>query len=201
MRFWLRRSVSKLAPQDTSGRVDVLRQQLQQHTPACDEETVYRARMLELLGSTGDPLSRNHFEPGHFTASGFVLSPDGKSVLLILHKKLERWLQPGGHVDPEDSDLFTAACREIREEVGIEGVSLEQPGVFDVDIHPIPARKAEPDHEHFDVRFLMRAQTTEITRNDETHDAKWTPVDALAQRMTGVDEARVIRKLAKWAAR
>jgi 8-oxo-dGTP pyrophosphatase MutT (NUDIX family) len=157
--------------------------------------------MLELLNSPDDPLSRNHFGPGHFTASGFVLSPDGKSVLLILHKKLERWLQPGGHVDPEDTDLFAAACREIREEVGIQGASLEQPGVFDVDIHPIPARKAEPDHEHFDVRFLLRAQATEITRNDETHDAKWTPLDALAQRMTGLDEARVIRKLAKWAAR
>ncbi len=151
--------------------------------------------MLTLLDSAGDPFSRDHFEPGHFTASGFILSPDGGSVLLILHRKLDRWLQPGGHVDPEDADLFAAACREIHEEVGIGEVEAVDQGVFDLDIHPIPARKTEPAHEHFDVRFLLRAQSIQITRNDETHDAAWTRFDDLADRMIDPDEQRVIRKL------
>ncbi len=179
-------------------RVEQLRVLLKQHTPGCDAEAVHLGRMLRLLDSPGDPLSRDHFDPGHFTASGFVLSPDGQSVLLILHRKLNRWLQPGGHVDPQDADLFAAACREVREEVGLSDIRVEGgiDGVFDVDIHPIPARKAQPAHEHFDVRFLMRARSAQITRNDETRDAKWTPLEALTQRMTDPDEQRVIRKLA-----
>jgi 8-oxo-dGTP pyrophosphatase MutT (NUDIX family) len=178
-----------------SHRTETLLALLTQHAPACDEEVVHRDRMLALLDSPGDPMSREHYDPGHFTASGFVLAPDGQSVLLILHRKLNRWLQPGGHVDPQDADLFAAACREVREEVGIDRADLEWPGIFDVDIHPIPARKAEPAHEHFDVRFLLRAQTTAIDANDESHDAEWVRFDDLAKRMTEPDEARVIRKL------
>jgi 8-oxo-dGTP pyrophosphatase MutT (NUDIX family) len=153
--------------------------------------------MMALLDSPGDPFSRAHYGPGHFTASGFVLSPDGGSVLLVLHRKLSRWLQPGGHIDPADADLFAAACREVAEETGLNHLLAEgdDGGVFDVDIHPIPARKTEPAHEHFDVRFLLRASATDITRNDETHDAEWVPLGALADRMSHPDEARVIRKL------
>ena len=175
----------------------MLRALLNQHAPACDEEAAYLGRMKTLLDSSGDPMSREHYEPGHFTASGFVLSPDGRSVLLVLHRKLERWLQPGGHVDPGDADLFAAACREVGEETGLTGLrcSRNTAAVFDVDIHPIPARKAEPDHAHFDVRFLLRTETTEITRNDETHDAAWVLLAELSQRMTDPCEARVIRKL------
>jgi 8-oxo-dGTP pyrophosphatase MutT (NUDIX family) len=181
-------------------RREELRTLLTQHAPACDEEAVHRDRMLALLDSPGDPMSREHYDPGHFTASGFVLSPDGGSVLLILHRKLNRWLQPGGHVDPGDADLFAAACREILEEVGIAMPQRAlpggiEPGVFDVDIHAIPARKAEPAHEHFDVRFLLRAPTTAIDANDESHDAEWVRFADLTKRMTAPDELRVIQKL------
>ncbi len=176
-------------------RIQTLGALLQSHAPACDEESIYRARMLDLLGSPGDPFSRDHFQPGHFTASGFILAPDGRSVLLIHHRKLDRWLQPGGHIDPGDADLLAAARREVREEVGIEEVVPVEDGVFDLDIHPIPARKTEPAHEHFDIRFLLRAESMDVTRNDETHDAVWTPFDELTDRMTDPAEFRVIDKL------
>lgn len=178
-------------------RIEALRALLTAHAPACEEEATYLSRMMALLGSSGDPFSRGHYGPGHFTASGFVLSPDGGSVLLVLHRKLNRWLQPGGHIDPTDAGLFAAACREVEEETGLAGLLPANgvTGIYDLDIHPIPARKAEPAHEHFDVRFLLRASATHITRNDETHDAEWVPLDALAQRMSDPAEARVIRKL------
>ncbi len=158
---------------------------------------MHRSRMLKLVEATGDPFSREHYEPGHFTASGFVLSPDRKSVLLVLHRKLNRWLQPGGHIDPEDIDVFAAACREVTEETGLVNLRAAQntATLFDVDIHPIPARKTEPAHEHFDVRFLLHCDNTHITRNDETHDAEWVSLNELSQRMTDPCEARVIRKL------
>ena len=180
-----------------ASRIDALRALLTAHTPACDTEATHLSRMLKLLDSQGDPTSREHYEPGHFTASGFVLSPDGGSVLLVLHRKLDRWLQPGGHIDPSDTDLFAAACREVAEETGLGNLSAVYPDgeIFDLDIHPIPARKAEPAHEHFDVRFLLKADSTEIVRNDETHDAAWVPMDQLSERMTDPVELRVIEKL------
>lgn len=180
-------------------RREQLRSLLALHVPACDEEAVHLGRMMELLDVPGDPMSRGHYEPGHFTASGFVLSPDGRRVLLVLHRKLNRWLQPGGHIDPDDADLLTAACREIEEETGITGLEqVDGEGVFDVDIHPIPARKDEPAHEHFDVRFLMRAEVIDIMISNESHDAAWVPFQELSERMSDPCEKRVIRKLRAW---
>src|ERR1700744_1954418 len=85
---------------------------------AADRE--FLSRMLALCDSVADPRARTSFEPGHFTASAFILSPMPDALLLILHGKLGRWLQPGGHVDRDDSDLLAAARREAREEVGID---------------------------------------------------------------------------------
>ena len=72
----------------------------------------------ELLGYPGDPFSRRRFDPGHFTASAFVLSPDGGSIVMIRHRRLDRWLQPGGHVEAHDRDVKEAARREAIEEAG-----------------------------------------------------------------------------------
>ena len=75
-------------------------------------------RALDLARSS-DPTDRDRFVPGHFTASGFVVSPDGSSLLLIHHRRLDRWLQPGGHIDPEDASPIAAAAREVTEETGV----------------------------------------------------------------------------------
>jgi 8-oxo-dGTP pyrophosphatase MutT (NUDIX family) len=117
--------------------------------------------MLALLDVPGDPFARDHFVPGHFTASAFVLSPARDALLLIHHSKLHRWLQPGGHVDAGDPDVLFAAQREVEEEVGLVDLSPAEPGagLFDADVHRIPARRAEPEHEHFDLRFAFVAQS------------------------------------------
>jgi 8-oxo-dGTP pyrophosphatase MutT (NUDIX family) len=129
------------------------------------------ARSLALLGGS-DPTDRNRFDPGHFTASGFVVSPDGSSLLLIHHRRLDRWLQPGGHIDPGDPSPIAAAAREVYEETGVETSPIES-GLIDLDIHSIPARDPEPDHEHFDLRFAFRALTSELVEDDEVYDAAW----------------------------
>jgi 8-oxo-dGTP pyrophosphatase MutT (NUDIX family) len=130
-----------------------------------------RAIGLSLLD---DPINRNRFDPGHFTASGFVVSPDGSSLLLIHHRRLDRWLQPGGHIDPEDVSPIAAAAREVLEETGI-GTEPILGDLIDLDIHPIPPRSPEPAHEHFDLRFAFRARDADVIADEEVNDAAWVP--------------------------
>ena len=107
-----------------------------------------------------------------------MFSPNGGSVLLVFHSRLKRWLQPGGHVEPEDADLRAAALREAAEETGLgELESLPAvPTIFDVDVHPIPARREQPAHAHFDVRFLFRArreQSAMVVAGSDAGSVRW----------------------------
>ena len=109
------------------------------------------ARTLALLGGSPEPFSRWTFDPGHLTASGIVLSADARDILLIFHRRLERWLQPGGHVEPEDADLPAAAEREVVEETGVALDPRPPRIVVGVDVHEIPPREPdEPPHVHVD---------------------------------------------------
>src|SRR5436189_5409859 len=117
-------------------RLDSIREQLSGYQPIQARETAFVERMLELCRAEG-ACERSHFVPGHFTASAFVLSPDRRDLVLIHHKKLGIWVQPGGHVEPSDDDLLGAARREVLEEVGLaelESLSRDQGSLlFDVD--------------------------------------------------------------------
>jgi len=150
--------------------------------------------MLALLSLDG-ATSRSHFVPGHLTASAFVLSPERDAVLLILHKKLGLWLQPGGHIEASDATLEDAARREVAEEVGLALPVAAPAAVFDLDIHVIPARKDEPAHEHFDVRFCFRSATRNFVASDEVADARWTPLSEIEQLTTDESVLRAVRKL------
>lgn len=176
--------------------LDAARKALLDYQPDDVREQEFRARMLSLLEARA-PLSRSHFEPGHLTASAFVLSPEADAVLLIFHRKLGIWVQPGGHVEPGDLDLEAAARREVAEEVGL---SLTGPAaaVFDLDIHDIPARKDEPAHQHFDVRFCLRSPTRDFATSDEVVEARWVALSEIDQ-VTGDESVlRAARKLARF---
>ncbi|MCB9761914.1 MAG: NUDIX hydrolase [Alphaproteobacteria bacterium] len=151
--------------------------------------------MLDLCEVPGDPFTRAHFAPGHFTASAFVLSPDRSALLLIHHKKLGRWLQPGGHVDPEDPDLCAAARREAAEETGQRDLPAAVPGIFDVDIHDIPPLKGEPAHQHFDVRFLFQATSRAVTQTDEVAGVRWVPLEQVSLAESDESVMRAVRKI------
>jgi 8-oxo-dGTP pyrophosphatase MutT (NUDIX family) len=164
------------------------------YRPQDARERRFQERMRELLALEAST-SRNHFVPGHLTASAFVLSPERDAVLLILHKKLGLWLQPGGHIDPGDQSLADAARREVAEEVGLELPPSADSAVFDIDIHAIPARKDEPQHEHFDVRFCFQSATRSIATNHEVDDARWAPLARIDQLTTDESVLRAVRKL------
>lgn len=135
---------------------------------------------------------------GHLTGSAWLVSADGARVLLTHHRKLNRWLQLGGHADG-DADLARVALREAEEESGLRDLAVV-PEIFDLDRHEIPARTNEPAHWHYDVRYVVRTFGSEdFTVSDESHALAWCNIAALA-----ADEAadESLRRMAcKWLAR
>ncbi len=142
--------------------------------------------MLRLAAELDNPLSRE--EPSaHFTASAFVIDEDGDRVCLVQHMKLQRLLQPGGHVEEGDESLEAAALREAREETQLE-VELHPtaPRPFDLDIHRIPDRPNEPSHWHLDVRYLV------IGRGEPAAGAAWHPLGSAGDASVGRLAAKVM---------
>ena len=143
--------------------------------------------MQSLISTSATPYARDAFVPGHFTASGFVRSPDRSAVLLIEHRGLQRWLQPGGHVDPDDPGPLAAAMREIVEETGCADLAPFADGLFGIDVHDIPARHDEPPHRHYDLQFAFQALSGRLDPSDEVAAASWVALDDLSA--FGVDPA------------
>lgn len=176
-------------------RRESLRRLLLALEPADAAEAAHRDALVALSHAPGDPFARDHWTPGHFTASAFVLAPEGSEVLLIHHGKLHRWLQPGGHVDPDDVDVVAAARREVAEETGLVDVDVVGDGLLDVDVHVIPPRKADPEHRHFDVRVLLRARTRAFVAGSDAKDARWVALDAITVEESDESVLRAVRKI------
>jgi len=150
------------------------------------------------LASTDANAARRERQAGHLTGSAWLVSADGERVLLTHHRKLDRWLQLGGHADG-DADLARVALREAEEESGLLDLEVETI-VFDLDRHRIPARGDEPEHWHYDVRFVVRARGSEaFVVGEESHALAWRDVAEIARD----DAADVsLRRMArKWLAR
>lgn len=170
---------------------------LADHRAASDDESAHLDAHCALTRVDGDPFMRTHFAPGHFTASGFV-THRGR-LLLIHHRRLGRWLQPGGHIDPGET-VIEAARREIMEETGVNVGEPVGGGIFDVDVHPIPAGKGEPDHMHLDVRFHFEALTDDVVMSDEVNDVRWVALDVVAGFSTDDSIGRAVAKLRRQSA-
>lgn len=149
---------------------------LEGHVALDPEEARDIGRIRDFVRRHADPFDRRIAE-GHLTGSALVVSARGDRVLLVHHRKLHRWLQPGGHADPGETSGEAVALREAREETGIEGLALhpEASRPLDVDVHAIPAHGGEPAHDHLDLRYLVVApEGAPLVRSaEEASDLRW----------------------------
>ncbi len=170
---------------------------LERLAPADEKEARDRERILAFVHSYAQPFDRGIAE-GHLTGSAVTVSSDAKHVLLLHHRKLDRWLQPGGHGDPGERTGEEVALREAFEETGIEGLRLHPTArrPFDLDVHEIPARGNEPAHQHLDLRYLVVAPPRAEIAPDlsELHAIRWVAWDET--QTLGLDHG-LLRALAK----
>lgn len=147
-------------------------------TPPDAAAAATRDEMLALLAA-GPPVLHRDGSPDHFTASALILDPDEGRVLLCLHRRFGRWVQMGGHCEPEDDTLAGAALREATEESGIADLWL-LPEPIGVDIHPV--RCSAGPSRHFDVRYgAVAPPGAEPRISPESADLAWFPYDALPE--------------------
>lgn len=139
-----------------------------------------RAQMLAFIDEHPDALHRR-CALGHLTGSALIVEPSTRHVVLLFHRKVQRWLQPGGHADG-DGNLAHVALREAEEETGIGGLQVVTPAI-DLDVHVFrSAAGAEPDHLHLDVRHLVLApEGAEPVSNHESEGVAWVALEDLAR--------------------
>lgn len=184
---------------------DGLRRELVEYQQRWPGEAGMAEKFLALLEDPGDPFVRARLA-GHFTASAWLVDRSGTRVLLTHHRKLERWLQLGGHADG-DRDLAAVALLEAQEESGLEDLRVEG-GLFDLDRHWIPLRRDVPGHWHYDVRYVVRAGADEqYVVSAESLDLAWRDIGPVAGE-NGADAddhaydlsmRRMARKWLQWA--
>jgi 8-oxo-dGTP pyrophosphatase MutT (NUDIX family) len=151
---------------------------LQQYQTKYKEEMNFVSSFLFLLQHQ-DAYQRTHL-PGHITGSAWIVDRQREFVLLTHHAKLNKWLQPGGHADG-DENVLNVALREAEEETGVKHFKILHHNIFDLDIHPIPARKDFGTHDHYDIRFLLEADMNEpLVITEESHDLTWIPLKNLS---------------------
>ena len=163
---------------------------LEAYHPEDKKEQMDKSEMLHFLSEHPDCFERS-LAKGHFTASSWLLNPDGSKALLMQHTKLGLWLQLGGHADG-DPDMLAVAIKEATEESGLDRLKPLDTAIFDLDIHLIPG---DPPHYHYDVRFLLQAETEDVKMNRESKQLLW--IDSNPNNLP-TNEPSILRMFHKW---
>jgi len=151
-------------------------------------------RIIRSIKSVGVELFERNCLPYHFTASAWIVDKERKHTLLIFHRKLQMWIQSGGHADGE-TNLFNVAFKEALEETGLNSLRLQGEEIFDFDITPIPAFKDSPAHSHLDARYVIEADINEpIVESEETAGAKWFSIQNISNEISDEGILRMAQK-------
>lgn len=168
---------------------------LVQHKTHFNEEAGYVAKAISFIEAHEDCFYRELW-PIHVTGSTWVVNPGRDKVLLLHHKKLDQWFQPGGHADG-DADILRVALKETEEETGMSAndIRLVALDVFDVDIHRIDANQFDPQHQHIDIRFLVEIDDALVVPgNDESHDVRWASLYEVSRYNNNRSTYRMVEK-------
>lgn len=156
-------------------------------------EEAMRLQALAFVASEPHCFERT-LQKGHITCSAWIIDPTEAKVLLTHHAKLERWLQLGGHADG-DADTIAVATREGEEESGLQSLRLLSSEIFDVGAHLVPERGNEPEHYHFDIRYLFTADSNEtLVISSESKDLAWIPLKEIDSLAPDSEISRMARK-------
>ncbi len=169
---------------------------LKQHSPVNKTESDMLSELITFVENYQNCFDRK-LSVGHITGSAWLVNKDLTHVFFTHHKKLNRWLQPGGHSDG-DANTLAVSMREASEESGIEDVFVQpvMDQIFDVDIHTIPTRKNEPEHKHYDVRFLLEADMNQPLRiSEESNEIAWIPVEEIPSLCNEESILRMLEKM------
>lgn len=161
---------------------------------ASEEEQAYKERILAFLTTYENAFER-FLDIGHITASAWLINKNNTHALLMHHRKLNIWVQVGGHCDG-DTDALSVAIKEAQEESGIMNIKPVSSEIFDIDVHLIPENKKEKAHYHYDIRFLLQVMSDEnFIANEESHALVW--IDKNRDTLP-TQERSVIRMFEKW---
>ena len=163
------------------------------HQPENEIESSMKDAMTAFVERNENFFSRSLGE-GHLTGAAWIVDVRRGAVVLLHHAKLDKWLQPGGHVEG-DEEIQATALREALEETGLNGIRPIGDRIFDIDIHSIPARKEEPAHFHYDVRFLFEGDSSiEPIQSSESRLVQWVPLERLEDFTTEESVLRLARR-------
>ena len=167
---------------------------LEKHSPIDENELKMRNETIEFV-KTNEDCFRRELLIGHVTGSAWIVNYARTHVLMMHHRKLNRWFQPGGHCDGEP-DVLNVALKEAYEETGLKNFKVVDGEVYDVDVHQIPERKDIPAHYHYDVRFLIEADMNEqLIITEESNDLSWVSLEKIAEHNDSESIMRMVRKI------
>ncbi len=155
--------------------------QLNTYQPDNSDEIQFKEHMLDLLSTYGEQAFLRELKHAHFTASAWLVNSTFTEALLLAHKKLQQWLQPGGHADG-NTDLLAVALKEAQEETGLNKLLVHSANIFDIDIHCIPAKGTIAEHLHYDVRFLISVSADQnVLLNEESLAYRWVGMATMTE--------------------
>jgi 8-oxo-dGTP pyrophosphatase MutT (NUDIX family) len=174
---------------------------LQNHIAFDNSEVLHLATVTAFVSDNPHNFWQRSNLIGHVTGSAFVVNAARTHTLLLHHAKLNRWVQPGGHLDDADASPAAGALREAIEETGITNLALAATALFDIDVHYIPLRQkaneSEPAHYHHDARYLIEAVTDSVVLSDESLGFRWVALTELAEGSAESGLVRMARKVLK----
>ncbi|WP_291724654.1 NUDIX hydrolase [Bernardetia sp.] len=147
---------------------------LENYQPIFSEEKKFQKEIIDFIEQNDDFALRSNLT-GQLTGSAWVVNSERTKVLLIHHKKLNRWLQIGGHIETDDQTIEQTILREVTEESGLKNLKLLSSSIYDLDVHTIPQKKEVAEHLHFDIRLVVEADENDtlLAQNEEVLDVKW----------------------------